>query len=313
MARAERKWRVAAWLWVLVAAVASFELGADAWIRAEVPVDQSWEDAAGFVRARIGSNDRIVAAPSWADPIVRLHLGDLMTLRSAAPEDSAGFDRIWELSIRGRSTRQEPADLEARFGEVRVRMWKLSTDDVAYDFVAQIEQAQVELVRGDAARPCPWLDAPIGRGGLGHGPMVPDERFVCDRARPWLWVGPTVMADLTLTPRHCIWQHPAGPDPVRTSFFDVPVGDRLVLHGGVDYENERWRARSPVTLRVWIADRFAGELVHRDGDGWSSLELETANLGVDRAAVRFETTAEDPTARAFCWAATTRITEAADE
>lgn len=293
--------------------MASLELITDAWIRAEVPVDQSWKDASAFVRARIESNDRIVAAPAWADPIVRLHLGDLMTLRSAAPEDSAGFGRVWELGIRGQSTRKEPAELEERFGEVRVRMWKLSADDVVYDFVDQIEHAQVELVEGDASRPCPWLDAPLGRGGLGHGPMVPDERFVCDPSRPWLWVGPTVLADLTLTPRRCIWQHPAGPEPVRSTFFDVLLGDRLVVHGGVDYENERWRARSPITLRVWISDRLAGELVHRDGDGWSSLEIETANLGFDRATVRFEATAADPTARVFCWAASTRITEAADE
>ncbi|KPK11162.1 MAG: hypothetical protein AMJ62_16450 [Myxococcales bacterium SG8_38] len=296
-----------------MAAVASFELIADVWIRAQVPADQSWEEAAAFVRARIGPNDRIVAAPSWADPIVRFHLGALVTLRSAAPEDSARFDRMWELGIRGESTREDPPVLEQRFGGVRVRMWELAADDVAHDFVDQIAHAKVELVQGDASRPCRWVEAPRGRGGLGQGPMAPDERFVCDPSRPWLWVGPTILADLTLTPRRCIWQHPVGPEPVRSTFFDVPLGDRLVVHGGVDYENERWRAGSPVTLRIWISDRLAGELVHRDGEGWSSLAIETSSLGFDRATVRFEVTTEDPTARVFCWAASTRLTEAADE
>jgi hypothetical protein len=297
----------------MVALVASFELAADAWIRLSVPDDESWEEAAALVRARFEPSDRIVVAPPWIDPIVRSRLGDLLTLRSAAPSDLAGFDRIWELSIRGASSRAEPPELEEQLGLVRARMWQVSSDEVRYDFVEQIAQAEVELVLGAEPHSCAWLEAPAGRGGLGHGPMPPERRFVCDPVRPWLWVGPTVIADLTLAPRRCIWQHPAGTDPVRVTFRDVPLGDRLVVHGGIDYEHERWRSGSPVTLRVWISDRLAGELVHHDGDGWSKLEIETSTLGLDRASVRFETTAEDPTARLFCWSASTRAAGASHE
>jgi hypothetical protein len=291
---------------VLILGLALFELIASPLIRAAVPREESWEEASAFVRARFGPSDRIVAAPSWVDPIVRHHLGDLLALRAAAPSDLAGFDRIWELGIRGETTRDDPPALEEDFDGVRVRMWRISSDEVIYDFVEEIESARVELELDEGARVCPWVSAPPARGGLGHGPMTPGERFECDARRPWLWVGATVLSDLDLQPRRCVWQHPAGVAPVRVAFADVPLGERLVVHGGIDYHAERQRIHGPVTLRVFIDDRLAGKLVHEDGDGWSSTEIDTSQLAHARASVRFETSAQDPAARLFCWAASTR-------
>jgi hypothetical protein len=291
---------------VLIAGLAVFELVAHPLIRAAVPSDESWEAASAFVRARYQASDRIVAAPSWADPIVRRHLGDLLSLRAAAPGDPAGTDRIWELGIRGATTRHESPALERDFDGVRVRMWPVSSDEVLYDFVENVENAEVELAASDGSKACPWTSARPAPGGLGHGPMTPSERFVCDPQRPWLWVGATVLQDLELQPRRCIWQHPAGADPVRVTFSDVPLGERLVIRGGIDYQSERRREHSPVTLRVWIDDRLIGELVHHDGDGWSGIDVDTSGLGLESAEVRFETTANDPTARLFCWSASTQ-------
>jgi len=306
VAKAGQKGSLAAWTWGLIAGVALFEIVAQSWIQAQIPSDESWEAASAFVRERYQPTDRIVGAPSWVDPIVRSHLGHLLPLRIAAPSDLAGIDREWEISIRGASTHEEPPDLEEDFDEVRVRMWRLSTDRVLYDFVEQIERAEVELVTPDGLHSCPWVHGRPAGGGLGHGPMTPAERFVCDPQRPWLWVGATVLADLDLRPRRCVWQHPAGADPVRVTFPETPIGDRLVVHGGIDYNNERQRVHGPVVLRVWIDDRLAGELIHHDGDGWSGIEIDTSELALDRAVVRFETTADNPSARLFCWSASTR-------
>jgi hypothetical protein len=223
----------------------------------------------------------------------------------AAPSELVGIDRVWELSIRGASTRDESPALEEDFDGVRVRMWPVSTDHVLYDFVENVEHAEVEIVAGDRSKACPWLRASPSRAGLGRGPMTPEERFVCDPRRPWLWVGATVMQDLELRPRRCVWQHPAGTEPVRATFPDALLGERLVIRGGIDYNSERRRAHGPVTLRVWIDDRLVGELVHHDGDGWSGIDVDTSELGLERATVRFETTAKDPTARLFCWSAST--------
>ena len=141
MAEAGRKLSLAAWVWVLIAGLAAFELVAQPLIHAATPSDESWEAASAFVRARYQATDRIVAAPSWADPIVRGHLGDLMSLRAAAPSDLAGFDRVWELGIRGATTRDEPPAVEEHFDGVRVRMWPVSTEEVVYDFVEEVEHA----------------------------------------------------------------------------------------------------------------------------------------------------------------------------
>jgi hypothetical protein len=291
---------------VLIAGLAVFELVTQPVIDAAIPSDASWEAASAFVRARYQPADVIVAAPSWVDPVVRAHLGDLLSLRAAAPSDPAGVRRVWEVGIRGATTRDSAPALEEDFAGVRVRMWPVSAETVVYDFVEEIEHAQVELVRADRLQPCPWMSVSPARGGLGQGPMAPGERFVCDPRRPWLWVGATVLADLELHPRRCIWQHPAGTDPVRVTFPDAALGERLLIRGGIDYNNERRRAYSPVTLRVWINDRLEGELVHRDGDGWSGIDIDTSELGLARARVRFETTTNDTKARLFCWAASTQ-------
>ncbi|UCF47936.1 MAG: hypothetical protein JSU89_12310, partial [Myxococcales bacterium] len=122
MAEAGRKLSLAPWAWMLLAGLALFELVAHPMIRAAIPSDESWEAAATLVRSRYQPADLIIAAPSWADPIVRSHLGDLLSLRRAAPSDLAGIDRVWEVSIRGASTRDEPPALEEEFDGVRVRM-----------------------------------------------------------------------------------------------------------------------------------------------------------------------------------------------
>lgn len=312
MADAGRKLRPTAWAWVLIAGLALFELVAHFSIRATIPSDESWEAASAFVRARYQPSDRIVASPFWTDPIVRAQLADLLTMRMAALPDASGVDRIWELGVRGASSRDEPPALEEHFGAVRVRMWSLRGAELVYDFVDEIENAEVELLGSDGSKTCPWRNTPPARGGLERGPMTPAERFICDRRRPWLWVGATVLTDLNLQPRRCIWQHPAGPDPVRVSYRDVPLGDRLVVRAGVDYQVERGREHAPVRLRVWIEERLAGELFHEDGDGWSGFEVDTSELGLERATVRFETTADNPDKRLFCWSASS-VNGATDE
>jgi hypothetical protein len=303
VAQARRKLSLAAWVWVLVAGLAAFELVAHPMILAAIPGDDSWEEASAFVRERFAPNDILVAAPHWADPIVRNRLGDLTSLRTAAPADLAGIDRVWELGIRGATTRVEPPALEEDFDGVRVRMWPVVSPRVLYDFVENLEAAAVELETDTGPRPCAWSTAGPGRGGLERGPMTPASRFICDASRPWLWVGATVLADLELRPRRCIWQHPAGSDPVRTTFSNVPLGPRLVVHGGIDYQVERRRDHSPVTLAVWIDGNRVGELVHHDGDGWSRLEIDTSGYRHETTSVRFETTASDPDARLFCYSA----------
>lgn len=303
MADAGRKLSLGAWVWVLIAGLAAFELVAHPAILAAVPSDRSWEEAATFVRARFRPSDRIVGAPAWIDPIVRHHLGDLPSLRNAAPPDLAGVDRVWEIAIRGATHREDAPLVDEAFGGVRVRMWPIDSNRLVHDFVENLASARVSLSADDGLHACPWSRDEPDPGGLERGPMRPSERFICDRSRPWLWVGATVLADLDLEPRRCIWQHPAGEHPVRTEFLDVPIGDWIVAHAGIDYQVARQRNFAPVTLSVWIDGERVGELVHSDGDGWSELRVDTSARDRRRSTVAFETTSPNPTARLFCYSA----------
>lgn len=185
-------------------------------------------------------------------------------------------------------------------------MWPLHGPRVLYDFVEEVQSARVDVIRNGEPEACEWTRARPDPGGLERGPMRPAERFVCDPERPWLWVGSTVLADLELLPRRCIWQHPAGQEAVRTIFERVPLGDRLVVHGGVDYQVERDRDHAPITLVVSIDDVVVAELIHHDGEGWTGLDIDTSDRADQLATVRFETHTSNPAARLFCYAASTQ-------
>jgi hypothetical protein len=86
---------------VLLVLVALWETVAARRDATAVPDDAAWSHAAAVVRAAHEPGDLIVFAPSWVDPVGRLHLGDLIPVEMAARMDAARYGRIWELSIRG--------------------------------------------------------------------------------------------------------------------------------------------------------------------------------------------------------------------
>jgi hypothetical protein len=94
---------------------------------------------------------------------------------------------------------------------------------------------------------------------------------------------------------------------VKVRFDAVPVGNYLVLYSGLDYHQERDERGAPVTMRVSIAGREVGSVVHRDGDGMRRDELPIpSELSRTRAQVEFAVTAPNAERRVFCWAATMR-------
>ncbi|HVK89075.1 MAG TPA: hypothetical protein VM513_33370, partial [Kofleriaceae bacterium] len=64
---------------VLLVLVAGWEIIATVRAADSVPGDAAWASAAKVVRERYRPGDLIVFAPGWADPIGRLHLGDLIS------------------------------------------------------------------------------------------------------------------------------------------------------------------------------------------------------------------------------------------
>ncbi len=293
------------WPWWLVGAVVLMEVVGHFVIRARVPRDDDWAAASRFLHENYAEGDAFVASPSWADPLMRLHVGDLIAPKAAARADLAPFERLWEVSIRGHRTElvDRPADLERAFGRVRVRRFDLGPSPVLYDFVDHIREAEVSA----GERPCRWQRQAPSQGGLWRGPLWPAERHFCG-PQGWLWVGETILEDLHFEPRRCVWQHPAQGVPIRATFRNVPLGERLVIHGGLYYAHEREQTRPPVTARVLVDEVEVGRLVHRDGDGWKRVELDPDPLrrGASRGDVTIEVIADNPDMRSLCWAASTR-------
>lgn len=299
--------------WLLLLVLPLVEVVGHFVVQARVPTDDEWAQAAAFVTSELDEDDNVVVAPDWADPLLRLHMGDALDARRVGYADFAPFDRVWMLSIRGHRhpelAEYVPA-FERAFGRVRVLRYDFGPSSVEFDLTRRIRTATVVYQQGGRNRACPWRSQPRNHGGgLSQGPLFPEDRFQCDTRRRWLFVGPTVNEDLELRPRACIWQHPQGNEPVRTTFHDVPLGDRIVLYGSLYYEHERKLEHGEVTLRVLVDGVEVGRLVHRDGDGHKRLEALTRAPGSTEPAtgdVAIEVTADNPHLRTICWSATTR-------
>lgn len=303
----------ARWPWWLLLVVVLYEISAHAVIRSRVPSESDWQAASASIREQFEENDLVVVAPDWADPLLRLHAGDLIGIDDAGRADLAPFERVWEVSLRGHRhaalrERERRPQQERRFGQITVRRYDLGPSPVVADLIDRVRTAEVTL--GD--RSCPWRRRRPEGAGLGSGALWPQERHQCEGGQPWHFVGETVMEDLSLRPRRCVWQHPDAGRPLRATFRGVPLGERLVVHAGLFYLHERERTQPPVRLAVELDGQPLGTLVHRDGEGWKRMELPTES---DRETGDFTFTvlADDPHLRTLCWAASTRGPVRADE
>jgi hypothetical protein len=300
--------------WLIFLGLAVAEVVALAVRQQRVPPESDWLAAAQLVRAHLESTDAITVAPAWADPLLRLYLGDRITPKVAGRSDLASFERLWVLSIRGQRTAEAPLrapDFSEDVGRVHVERYDFGPTPVVLDLVDALPSAHVEVATGSGTLECPWKERVGGayRGGLGFGPLPPRQRFVCDAGRPSGWVGVTLLEDLSLAPRRCVYQHPQGRAPVSVTYADVHLGSRLVLYAGLDYHQERDEKGAPVTLRVLVDDREIGRVVHKDGEGWKRVELATrSDADPVRGNLRLEVSAPNAQRRAFCWAATVQDT-----
>lgn len=280
------------------------------YFRANVVTADDWRSAAAFVRSQWRDGDLVTAAPRWADPNMRAVIGEKLTPSAAGRSDTAAFARLWVMSIRGHVSPEAPSrapDLVREIGPVTVSRFALPRPSVRLDLVDRLPSARVELVRDGRAQPCPWRRQGVAAGGgVDDGPITPAERFHCDPLRSWLWVGVTIIEDLALLPRRCVWQHPSGRDPIRTTFDDLELSSFVVLYGGIHYDQERDLGGGPVHVRVLVDGSPVGRMTHRDGDGWKRLVADTRRFRGGRRDLSVEVTAPDPRLRVFCWAASVR-------
>jgi len=236
-----------------------------------VPGDEAWQRAAAVVRARYQPGDLIVFAPSWVDPVGRLHLGDLIPVEMAARMDAARYGTIWELSIRGarapevRGLTTESQEVVA--GGVTVRRFVREPAVVVTDFVATLARAHSE-------------------GGRVSGPAVE-------------------LAEVGFTPRRCVQVEPAAGQSVAITWPQVELGRELVGYVGLADVFTRRDVREPARLAVSIAGHEVARVEVGVDDGWIRFAAATTPGVTD---VTFTATAVGPTARQrlICFAAEAR-------
>jgi len=126
---------------VLLLGIALWEIVATR--AAGVPGDDAWARAATLVREGFQRGDLVTFAPSWVDPVGRMHLGDLITIDQAARMDDAKYARVWELSIRGHERAERPA-FEREVDGVLVRRYDRTPAKVLADLRALLPQMRSE-------------------------------------------------------------------------------------------------------------------------------------------------------------------------
>jgi hypothetical protein len=254
------------------------------------PTDADWRAAAREVRAGFRPGDLIVAAPAWADPILRVHLGDLIPTEVAGRLDDARFGRVWEVSQRGaRAEARGVVALERRFGALTVRRLERPAPAVDYDFVARWADARVS--RHDAR------GAVVSCRNVGDRIQCPDLSFNYVR-RQIVEVGQEL--------HQALLAQPVGDATVVVEFPAVPLGRTLEIGTGLHNTWMRKEAHGPVDLRVVVGGAVAASLTTRNEDGWKRTSVDTSARAGQTAPVRFEITSPQPYARHFAFAAEAR-------
>ncbi len=282
--------------------------------------DGDWRSARDYVGTQVKPDDLVTFAPRWVDPIGREQLGPgIATLEREARPDESRFPRAFEVSIRG--AHDESLDGwrrtgERQFGDVTVKTLENPAPvQIKDDFVSMVgpQRMQVTRVDGDKTTDCPFTHAGPQSGGLGAGPALPSDRFVCPGGG---FVAATVAADLDYRPRRCIYSPPQGGRAfVRMRFLGVRLGRTLHGHHGLYVEAERDRKGAPVTITFRVGDAVVGSVTHHDGDGWKPFEFDTTDLAAEaskaggpdaRADVVADIESSSGERRMYCFEADTR-------
>lgn len=221
---------------ILLVLVALWEVTVIARAGSDVPGDDDWQRASVRLRADHEAGDLIVFAPSWIDPVGRLHLGDLIPIDMAARMDGARYATIWELSIRG-ARAAETGGLEAtsvdHFGPLTMRRFVREPAIVLSDFVADFARART---RGSAR-----VD----------------------------------LQEVGFAPHRCILARPRPDATVTVTFTGVELGSELVGYVGLADVFTRRDDRDPGRLDVSVAGELVATTTVGVDDGWVRFAVAT--------------------------------------
>jgi hypothetical protein len=256
------------------------------------PTDADWRAAAQFANAGFRPGDLIVAAPAWADPVLRLHLGEKLPAPVAGRLDHERYARVWELSQKGADAPETVGARrvdERQFGNLRVRLFERTASPVAYDFTAR------------------WNEAAVSRVEPGVG-AIPCERQPGQHQCPGIsynFVRPSIL-EIGGGLRQALYAQPIGGASVVVAYRDVPLGRELAVAGGLHNVWLRKVANGTVVLRVRVDGREVGVLESGNRTGWKVARFDTTAFAGKKGTVEFEITSANPFSRHFGFAAEAR-------
>lgn len=291
--------------------IAFGELILHAWQTRTVMDPQDWLAARASLEAQVLPEDLVLLAPSWVEPVGRMHLGDgLMTTGRVARADESRFPRAFEVALgraRSPATQSWPMQAEEIIGPLRIRrLENPAFRPVVDDLVDHALDAkmQVAVVRSGSPQPCSWRDGAAITGPLGFGPAVPANRFHCPRNA---WVGETINADLDYAPRRCIYAPPpGGQETLQLRFKQVRFGARIEGHHALYVEAERDRKGTPIRIVFSNDGKDLGEATHEDGQGWVGFAFDTPELAGRTGELLVDISSSRGDRRMYCFEATTR-------
>jgi hypothetical protein len=254
------------------------------------PSRADWAAASAEVRAGFRAGDLIVAAPAWADPILRMSLGDLITIPMAARMDDARYGRVWEVGQRGAHAEEARGMTIARrrFGALTVRLVERPAAVITYDFLAHWTEARLTRF-APAARvsfPCPWQG----------------DRFTC----PGGGFLHRELVEVDTRIRAALMAPPEAGAIIAVEFPTVTLGKELVLSAGLHDVWARKYGRGTVNVEIWIAGQPVASATIGNRSGWHALRVDTAARDGQVAPVRVQITSLEPSLRHLAFAAEAR-------
>ena len=254
------------------------------------PSEKDWVAAAAKVRAGFRLGDLIVAAPAWADPLMRAQLGDLVPVEVAGRMDAARYARIWEISQRGAratDTTGATAAESSRYGALTVKRWEKQPAKMTYDFVAEWRKASVSIVNADGTEvPC----------------TMAANRWQCMGGA---WVGPELL-EIDTTLRNGLGIEPIEGKRLVLEFSDVESASELVVGTGLHNVWLRKSGEGKVRTRVLADDHEMNTIETTSSSGWSLHRFGTSAAAGKSTKWRFEITVDNAHARHLGFAAEAR-------
>jgi hypothetical protein len=291
-AEAFRRHRLACACAVAIAALALVETANALLAPLAAPLDKDWRQAAAEIRAGFRAGDLIVAAPAWADPFLRLHLGDLIPIPTAGRLDAARFGRVWEISQRGAHAPESEggtAKQISRHGALTLRRYERPAAHVFFDFVADWNRATVSRVEPNGQ--VNWCN-PLA--DQFQCPDVPSNPVKAE------------LLEIDTSPHFALGMSLAGHATTVVEYDRVPLGRELAVGAGLHNVWLRKAGKGIASLRVLIAGREWGRIQAGSLTGWTLRKFDTSALAGQSQTVRFEITVDDPNSRYLGFAAEAR-------